>query len=172
MLRRFCAQPFLPEEISVIVLALAGGAIQLVPDGTLLFHLVLIIVMVSLLNATLLKPINRILAERERRTKGSSAEAMRVLASVHDKMREYQQRLREARTKGYSLLEEERRAGSRERELKITGVKAEVARSIDQEKQALKRDEELARSSLIKDAEARAFEIAARILGRAANSES
>jgi F-type H+-transporting ATPase subunit b len=162
----------LAEETSVIVLALAGGAIQLVPDGTLLFHLVLIIVMVSLLNATLLKPINRILAERERRTKGSSAEAQRVLAGVHDKMREYQQRLREARTKGYSLLDEERRAASRERESKVTGVKAEVARWIDQEKQALKRDEELARSSLIKDAEARASEIAARILGRSANAGS
>jgi F-type H+-transporting ATPase subunit b len=160
------------EEISVIVLALAGGAIQLVPDGTLLFHLVLIVVMVSLLNATLLKPINRILAERERRTKGSSAEAQRVLESVHDKMREYQQQLREARTKGYSLLDEKRRAGSRERELKVTGVKGEVARWIDQEKQAVKRDEELARSSLMKDAEARAFEIAARILGRSANSGS
>ena len=160
------------EEISVIVLALAGGAIQLVPDGTLLFHLVLVVVMVGLLNATLLKPINRILAERERRTKGSSAEAQRVLESVHDKMREYHQQLREARTKGYSLLDEERRAASRERELKLTGVKGEVARWIDQEKQAVKRDEELARSSLMKDAETRAFEIAARILGRSANSGS
>ena len=47
MLRRFCAQVVLAEEISVIVLALAGNAIQLVPDGTLLFHLVLIIVMVA-----------------------------------------------------------------------------------------------------------------------------
>lgn len=158
------------EEISVIVLALAGGAIQLVPDGTLLFHLVLIIVMVSLLNATLLKPINRILAERERRTKGSSAEAQRVLASVHAKTREYQQRLREARTKGYSLLDEERRAASRERELKVSGVKAEVARWIDQEKQALKRDEEQARSTLKNDAEGRALEIGARILGRSIGS--
>jgi F-type H+-transporting ATPase subunit b len=160
------------EEISVIVFALAGGAIQLVPDGTLLFHLVLIIVMVSLLNATLLKPINRILTERERRTKGSSAEAQRVLASVHAKMREYQQRLREARTKGYSLLDEERRAASREREIKVSGVKAEVARWIDQEKQALKRDEEQARSTLKNDAEGRAFEIGARILGRSIGSRS
>jgi F-type H+-transporting ATPase subunit b len=160
------------EEIGVMVLALAGSAIQLVPDGTLLFHLVLIIVMVSLLNATLLKPINRVLAERERRTKGRSAEAQNVLGRVHDKMREYLERLREARTTGYSLMNEERRAASRERELKVTGAKAELARWIDQEKQALKRDEELARSSLIKDAEARAVEIGGRILGRSVGSLS
>ncbi len=51
-------------------LAFSDSAIQLVPDGTLLFHLALIVVMVVLLNVTLLKPINRILEERERRTKG------------------------------------------------------------------------------------------------------
>ncbi|HEV2826079.1 MAG TPA: ATP synthase F0 subunit B [Pyrinomonadaceae bacterium] len=154
----------------MIALAFAGSAIQLVPDGTLLFHLGLIILMVSLLNATLLKPINRVLAERERRTKGSAAEARSILASVDNKMREYQQQLREARTKGYSLLNDERRTASREHELKVTEVKAEVARWVDLEKQALKRDEEQARSSLKKDAEGRAFEIGARILGRSIDS--
>ena len=156
--------------VGVIALAFAGSAIQLVPDGTLLFHLGLIILMVSLLNATLLKPINRVLAERERRTKGSAAEAQSILASVDNKIREYQQRLREARTKGYSLLNDERKTASRERELKVTEVKAEVARWVDLEKQALKRDEEQARSSLEKDAEGRAFEIGARILGRSIGS--
>ena len=154
----------------MIVLALAGNAIQLVPDGTLVFHLVLIVVMVSLLNATLLKPINRILAERERRTKGSSAEAQTALTIASEMMSDYQRRLREARTKGYTLLEEERRNAARERELKIAGVKAEIAGWIDQEKETLKRDEEAAKSSLIEDAEARAFEIGGRILGRSLRS--
>ena len=156
----------------MVVLAFAGNAIQLVPDGTLLFHLVLIIVMVSLLNATLLKPINRVLAERERRTKGRSAETLTLLASASDKLREYQRRLREARTKGYSLLNEERRAASRERELKLSGVKAEIAAWIDQEKQTVERDEVVARSSLIRDAEARAVEIVGRILGRSVGSRT
>ena len=39
-------------------------SIQLVPDGTLLFHLFLVVVMVFVVNRTLLGPINRILAER------------------------------------------------------------------------------------------------------------
>lgn len=156
----------------MVVLAFAGNAIQLVPDGTLLFHLVLIIVMVSLLNATLLKPINRVLAERERRTKGRSAETLTLLARASDKLREYQRRLREARTKGYSLLNEERRAASRERDLKLSGVKAEIAGWIDQEKQTVEREEVVARSSLIRDAEARAVEIGGRILGRSVGSKT
>ena len=67
--------------------AFAGSAIQLVPDGTILFHLLLIVVMVSLLNVTLLKPLNRILAERERRTKGGSEEARATLANADEKLR-------------------------------------------------------------------------------------
>ena len=45
---------------------LAEASIQLVPDATLLLHLVLVVVMVFVLNRTLLKPINDILSEREK----------------------------------------------------------------------------------------------------------
>ena len=49
-------------------LGLAENSIQLVPDGTLILHVLIILVMVYVLNATLFKPINQILAARERRT--------------------------------------------------------------------------------------------------------
>ena len=39
---------------------LAEASIQLVPDGTLLLHLLMVAVMVFILNRTLLKPINQI----------------------------------------------------------------------------------------------------------------
>jgi F0F1-type ATP synthase membrane subunit b/b' len=157
-------------EKSVNVLALAGGAIQLVPDGTLVFHFVLIVAMVGLLNATLLKPINRILAQRDRRAKGSSSEVQGALDIASDQMREYQRRLREARTSGYLLLDEERRNAARERDLKVAGVKAEVTRWLDQEKQSIKRDEEGAKARLTQDAKERAWEIGSRILGRSVGS--
>ena len=150
----------------MILLALSGGAIQLVPDGTLLFHLALIVVMVSLLNATLLKPINRILEERERRTKGRLGEAEQLLASVDEKMREYQRRLREARGSGYALLEEERSAASRKREELVSSIKAEVMRWQQDEKERLRKSEAEVKAKLMKDAAARASEIGARILGR------
>lgn len=148
------------------VLAFSGDAIQLVPDGTLLLHLLLIVVMVGLLNATLLKPINRILEERDRRTSGQLGEAQRVLASVDEKMMEYQRRLREARANGYALLEEERSAAFREREGKVSAIKQEVARWRDEEKEKLKSDEVGVKAKLLEDAQARAAEISVRILGR------
>ena len=147
-------------------LAFSSGAIQLVPDGTLIFHLALIVAMVSLLNATLLKPINRILAERERRTKGRFGEAHEILASVDKKMLEYQRRLRDARGVGYALLDEERSAASRNREEMVSAVKAEVMQWHDEEKESLKKTEADVKANLMKDASARATEISTRILGR------
>src|SRR6266550_7458429 len=110
-----------------MVFALAENAIQLVPDGTLLFHLVLIVMMVVLLNATLLKPINRILEERDRRTKGRLSEANKILLTVDDKLRNYESQLREARASGYSAMEQERATLSKERERRIGEVKSEAA---------------------------------------------
>jgi F0F1-type ATP synthase membrane subunit b/b' len=99
-----------------MILALAENSIQLVPDGTLLFHLAVIVMMVALLNATLLKPINRILEERDRRTKGRLSEANQTLLMVDEKLRNYESQLREARAAGYAAMEHERAILSKERE--------------------------------------------------------
>jgi F-type H+-transporting ATPase subunit b len=148
------------------LLAFSDSAIQLVPDGTLLFHLALIAMMVALLNVTLLKPINRILEQRERRTKGRFGEAEQILASVDERMLEYQRRLRDARGSGYLLLEEERSAASRNRDQLVSAVKAEVVQLHEEEKENLKKAEADVRARLMKDAKARAVEISSRILGR------
>src|SRR2546422_101657 len=109
-----------------MVFALAENSIQLVPDGTLLFHLALIVAMVTLLNATLLKPINRILEERDRRTRGRLSEASQTLRLAGEKMRAYEARLRQARSEGYAAMEHERTALAKERERRVGEVKSEV----------------------------------------------
>jgi F-type H+-transporting ATPase subunit b len=150
----------------LLLLALSGSAIQLVPDGTLLFHLAVIAVMVALLNVTLLKPISRILENRERQTKGRFGEAQSILASVSEKLLEYEARLRGARAEGYQLLEEERAAVSRERELKVAEIKVEVAGWLQDQKEKLRMDAEQIRVRLEKDAKTMALKIARQILRR------
>jgi F-type H+-transporting ATPase subunit b len=150
----------------LIVFALAGSAIQLVPDGTILFHLALIVVMVAVLNATLLKPLNRILEARDRQTKGRLSEAASVLARVEEGMREYERRLREARAAGYALLDQERMAASQERERKVASVKEEVAEVRSSEKEKLSNAQEVAKARLATDARSQAAQISGRILGR------
>jgi len=139
----------------------------LVPDGTLLLHLVLIVVMVGLLNLTLLKPINRILNERERRTKGRLGEAQTLLSTVNEKMEAYDRRLREARESGYQMLELERGIASRERDRKVAEFQVEIARWRHNEIANLRAEEEKVKADLATEARALASEISVRILGRA-----
>jgi F-type H+-transporting ATPase subunit b len=148
------------------LLGLAESSIQLVPDGTLVFHLVLIIVMVAVLNATLLKPINRILEERDRLTKGRLNEAERTMLLSSEKLSEYEQRLREARAQGYALLEQERAIVSEERSRKIAEVKSEISRLVSTEKEKLKNESAEVKEKLKVDARGIALEIGRQILGR------
>ena len=147
-----------------MVFALAENSIQLVPDGTLLFHLVVIVTMVVLLNATLLKPINRILEERDRRTKGRLSEANKTLLTVEEKLRAYESQLREARASGYAAMEQERGKLSKERERRMGEVKAEAASLVSQEKERIKAEAGEVRNSLRVSAQERAREISEQIL--------
>lgn len=150
----------------MLLFGFAEGSIQLVPDGTLLFHLALIIAMVALLNATLLKPINRILEERDRLTKGRLSEAQLTLQNVNEKLLSYERRLREARAEGYALLERERAAISEERQRKLTEVKSEMASLLSTEKEKLKVEGEQVKGKLAMEARSIAMEIGRQILGR------
>ena len=151
--------------------AFAEGSIQLVPDGTLLLHLALIIGMVALLNATLLKPINRILEERDRLTKGRLSDAQQTLLTVNEKLHDYERRLREARTEGYALMERERVEVSEERQRKLAQVKSEVTSLLSTEKQKMKVEGEQVRGKLAVEARSIALEIGKQILGRPVNGE-
>jgi F0F1-type ATP synthase membrane subunit b/b' len=71
-------------------------SIQLVPDGTLLLHLFLVVVMVFVLNRTLLKPINQILAEREKQIAAISKKPRQWRESRRS-CKKYNDALREAR---------------------------------------------------------------------------
>jgi F-type H+-transporting ATPase subunit b len=149
-----------------LFLAFAGNAIQLVPDGTLIFHLILIILMVAILNATLLKPINRVLEERDRRTRGRLSEAQTVISKVEEKMREYERQLREARSEGYSLLEQERAGLAASREQKLTELRGEIADLLTNEKDRLASEAQQVQETLKAESQSLAREISQHILRR------
>ncbi|MEK6280694.1 MAG: ATP synthase F0 subunit B [Acidobacteriota bacterium] len=149
-----------------MLLAFSGPTIQLVPDGTLLFHLLLIIVMVAVLNATLLKPINRILEERDRQTRGRLTEAQTIMLKVDHELREYERRLREARSEGYALMERERAALAGERERQVSEVKGQIGRQVLDERQKLSKETQQAKAVLEGQARTLALDISRQILHR------
>src|SRR5215472_5392030 len=108
------------------ILALAQDSIQLVPDGTLLVHVLWILIMVGVLNVTLFRPIRSILADRERLGSSGHGEAAKVLAETEAKLSEYEHRLRDARVAGYQLLEQERSAATKGREGQLASLREEI----------------------------------------------
>ena len=150
----------------MIFLAFAENSIQLVPDGTLFLHIAIILVMVFVLNQTLFKPINRILEERERRTRGRSGEARDILQRVEEATTNYEHSLREARAEGYRLMERERAEAMNERQIKINTLREEINHIIEEEKASIRKQMEEARQTLEADARSIAVEISSQILHR------
>ena len=144
----------------------AGNSIQLVPDGTLILHGLIIIIMVIVLNRTLFKPINRILEERDRRTSGLLSETEQTLARIDQSLRQYEQTLRAARAEGYQLLERQRAEAIREREQQIASARELLSSQSSTEKQQIRSQAEVARTTLAKEAKRIAFRISSQILGR------
>jgi len=149
-----------------VILAFAEDSIQLVPDGTLVLHVIIILVMVYVLNATLYKPINQILASREKRTRGRLSEAQEIMASVTEKTSDYEKSLRQARAEAFASSEARRAEAMKERQQRLNEMRAELAESVGREKQAIERQAADARVTLESDSRQIAAEIGSRILNR------
>ena len=150
----------------MFILGLAGNSIQLVPDGTLFLHIAIIVFMIYVLNATLFRPVNRVLEERERRTRGGTGEAQDILQRVANNMNHYERSLREARTEGYRMLEQERATALLERQNQITSLRAEIEILTEEQKSLLRSQSEQARASLENDTQRIASDISRQILNR------
>ncbi|HYW71533.1 MAG TPA: hypothetical protein VE961_10880 [Pyrinomonadaceae bacterium] len=149
-----------------VILGFADDSIQLVPDGTLVLHIIIILVMVYLLNLTLYKPINQILASREKRTRGRLSEAQEIMQSVTDKTGEYEKALRQARADAYAHSEAQRAEAMKARQQKLNEMRAELAESVAKQKDAIAQQATAARAFLETESRQIAAEIGSRILNR------
>jgi len=145
---------------------LAEASIQLVPDGTLLLHLFMVVVMVFILNRTLLKPINRILAERERQVEGRLSEAKMMAAETEEKLKRYNEALHEARVDGYKLLEKERAEGVKQKDEALRLYRDEISQEVAARIETTRRQEESVRKELEAQAGAISSLISSKILRR------
>jgi F-type H+-transporting ATPase subunit b len=145
---------------------LLEASIQLVPDGTLLLHLLMVGVMVFVLNRTLLKPINQILAEREKQIAGRLKEAEAMAAETQEKLKRYHDALREARADGYKLLEKERAQAMKEKEEKLRQYREQVSKDVAAQVDSTRRQEQSVKGELEAQAAAIGNLISSQILRR------
>jgi F0F1-type ATP synthase membrane subunit b/b' len=150
----------------MIILAFAENSIQLVPDGTILFHLFLVIVMVALLNRTLFGPINKVLADREAQTSGRTAQARQLQGKVETNLAQYERDLRAARASAYGMIESERAKALQSRETALSKVRDEIRSEVRREKTEIERQAVEARETLRAQAIESALVIGSQILRR------
>ena len=149
-----------------LVFAFAEKSIQLVPDGTLLFHVLIVVVMIVVLNRTLYRPVNRILEERERQTKGRLSDAEKALKEIDEKLLQYERTLRETRGAGYRLVEAERSIALSSREQKLASLREEVRSLVKEQKLEIATQAEQAKTTLEQESRTIAERIGSQILGR------
>jgi F-type H+-transporting ATPase subunit b len=141
--------------------------VRLVPDGSLLIHIALILIMIWVLNRTLFRPVNRIIEARERNKGGHSSEAQEILKSVGEKQSRIEAAMLEARSEGYELIERERNQAVAVRQERIGAVKQEVEQMVARENQELGEQTRQARTTLAAEAERMAERISSSILKQA-----
>lgn len=139
-------------------------SIQLFPDGTLFIHVGLILIMIWVLNRTLFRPINKIIADREAAKGGAGGAAEKILSEVSDKESNYNAAMLETRSQGYELIAKEQKKAIDAREKKLSETKAEVAQTFDAGKAEIEKQTAEAREAVQANAEQMADKIAANIL--------
>ena len=147
-------------------MVLLEATIQLVPDGTLLVHLLMVALMVFILNRTLLKPINRILAEREKQVAGRLQEAQALAAETDQKLKKYNDALHAARVEGYKLLEKERAAALKEKDEKVRQVREQNSRDVSAQVDNIRRQQQSVKQELEAQAASISSLISAQVLRR------
>ena len=141
-------------------------SIQLVPDGTLLLHLLMVGIMVFVLNRTLLKPINRILAERERQVAGRLEEAQMMAAETQEKLKQYNDALHAARVDGYKLLEKERGDALRQKDEQVRLNREQTSKEVAAQIEKTRRQEQAVKGELEAQAASISNLISSQILRR------
>jgi len=123
-------------------------------------------VMVFVLNRTLLRPINEILAKREQEISGRLTEAQTLSAEAEEKHMKYQSSLREARADGYRLLEKERAAGLKEKDDQVRRHREKLSNEVAQQVHSTRQQQEQVRSELESQAATMGGLISSQILRR------
>ncbi len=148
--------------------AASDATLELVPDftGQLPLLLVLFVLLMIPVNALLIKPIFRALADRDEQTTGTRGRAEKIMRDADEALAEYEHAVREVREE--AERDRKRRAASaREENAAVTAAARteagiQLARATDELTAAL----EQSRQGLRADAESLAGEAAARVLGR------
>ena len=124
---------------------------------------IIVLVFYFVLRALFFKPILAVMAEREARTIGAQKSAEAAQAAAAEKIRQYEQALRQAKAKVYAEQEAERKKLLDERAALLKEARKKASAEVAAAKQRVTGEFETAK----KDVDGSASQLAAEIAGRA-----
>ena len=113
------------------------------------------------------RPLERVLAARQKATEGARRDAELALSRAHEKVQQYEEALRQARAEIYREQEARRQEALEERTRLVRETRQRASDAVKQAKLDLARDAELARKDLEAETQRLADQIARSLLGPA-----
>jgi F-type H+-transporting ATPase subunit b len=141
----------------------------LIPDLSVLWVIAFVLMLTVVLDRLLLKPLTRVMSEREGAIRSARELADASRARAQAATEEFEARTRAARADVYRQMEEKRRGALDRRTQIVTETRREVERSISEATSRLQTQAVAARAQLDRDADALASTIVERVLGRKAS---
>jgi F-type H+-transporting ATPase subunit b len=141
----------------------------LIPDLSVAWVIALVLTLSILLDRLLLRPLTRVMREREGaiRSARELAETSRTKAQVAAD--EFDARTRAARAEVYHQMDEKRRAALDRRAELVASTRREIEQTVHEASDRLRAQAAAARQQIERDADALAAPIVERVLGRKAS---
>jgi len=140
--------------------ALQGILLKAIPTA------ILLLVLYFYFKAMLFGPLARVLKEREAMTKGARKDAEQSLARAEQKAKEYEDKLRDAKSEVYRDQEETRKKWLADQAAQLAQAKANAEASTNTARQGIAQEVAAARQGLADTSSAIADQIATSVLAR------
>jgi F-type H+-transporting ATPase subunit b len=141
----------------------------LLPDLSVLWVIFFVLLLTTLLDRLLFRPVLRVMEERARATRSARELAERSANEARLASAEFDRKTTQARAELYRQMDEMRRAATSERAEILSRTRAEAESEIAAASAKLAAEADEARRRLDADAEALGAAVAERILGRRAS---
>jgi F-type H+-transporting ATPase subunit b len=141
----------------------------LIPDLSVFAVIVLVLMLSVVLDRVLLRPVTRVMQERETAIRSARELAETSRARAQAAADELDAKTRAARAEVYRQMEEKRRAALERRATLVSETRREIERVAREATERIKQQAQAARARLEREADALAATIVERVLGRKAS---
>ena len=142
---------------------------SLLPDLSVLWVIFFVLILATILNVLLFKPLMRVMEQRASAVASARQLAEQAAAQARAATEEFEARTREARAEVYRQMEDSRRQALDRRATLLADTRRDAEASIAEASARLRADAAEARATLDRDADSLATTIVERVLGRRAS---